>query len=64
MADTPKEPKSPFVKIAEAIGGSVVAIFFIACFFGGGREIWPAAAAAGALSILGLGLAYFATKPR
>jgi len=59
MADTPKEPESPYTKI----GGSAVGIFFIAATFGGG-QLWPAAAATGALVVLGLGLAYFHSKPR
>jgi hypothetical protein len=62
VADTPKEPKSQYVKIAEAIGGSSAGIFFIAAFFGGG-QLWPAAAAVGALAALGFGLAYFINKP-
>jgi hypothetical protein len=63
MADTPFGPESPYTKIAGAIGGCAVGIFFIAAMFGGG-QLWPAAAATGALVILGLGLAYFHSKPR
>jgi putative exporter of polyketide antibiotics len=63
MADTPKEPESPYVKLAGAIGGSAAGIFFIAALFGGG-QLWPAAAATGALAFLGIGLAYFISKPR
>ena len=63
MADSPFGPESPFTEIAGAIGGSAAGIFFIAAFFGGG-QLWPAAAATGALVVLGLGLAYFTSKPR
>jgi hypothetical protein len=63
MADNPQDPESPYIKIAGALGGSCVGIFFIAALFGGG-QLWPAAAATGALAIMGVGLAYFSSKPR
>jgi hypothetical protein len=63
MADTPKEPESAYVQIAVAVGGSSAGIFFLAAFFGGG-QLWPAAAAVCALAAMGIGLAYFISKPR
>jgi hypothetical protein len=63
MADEPKESESPYIKIAGAIGGSSAGIFFIAAFFGGG-QLWPAAVAVGALAAMGLGMAYFISKPK
>ena len=60
MADTP--PENPYVKLAGAIGGCSVGIFFIAAFFG--HEIWPAAAAVGALAAMGFGFAHFINKSR
>ena len=62
MADSPKDPESPYVKVAGAIGGASAGIFFIAAFFGGG-QLWPAAAAVGALAAMGFGIAYFISKP-
>jgi hypothetical protein len=63
MAEAPKEPQSPYVQIAAAVGGSSAGIFFLAAFFGGG-QLWPAAAAVGALAAMAIGLAYFISKPR
>ncbi len=63
MADSPFGPESPYTKIAGAVGGSAAGIFFIAATFGGG-QLWPAAAATGALALMGVGVAYFVSKPR
>jgi hypothetical protein len=58
-----KEPESPFIKLATAIAVAAGFIFFFASQTG--RDaLWPAAAAIGVICLMGVGIAYFISKPR
>ena len=59
MAD-PQEPESIYVKLAGAIGGSSVGIFFIAAFFA--HDLWPAAVGVFALAAMAFGFAFLHNK--
>jgi len=68
MSDEPKptekvfEKKDPFVGVAGSVGAFACGVAFMFLEFAGGSAAWPAAFAVSSLAVMGIFIAYFASK--
>jgi len=56
------ERKNPFVGVAGSVGVFACGVVSLFLVFGGGAAAWPAAFAVATLAVMGIFIAYFASK--